>query len=84
MLLVFHCKPNAKNARIVAALEGGTYVAHLTAPARDDLANHELLNLIADKLNLPKTFVVLLRGHTSRVKHVVVPDDTDLKTLHPK
>lgn len=81
MLLVFHCKPNAKNSRIAAALEGGTYVAHLKAPARDDLANHELINLVAEKLNLPKTFVVLLRGHTSRVKHIMVPDDTSLKNL---
>ncbi len=81
MILVFHCKPNAKNSQIISSLDGRTFVATLHAPPRDGLANEELVNLVADKLNIPKSFVVLVRGHSSKVKHLEIPDGTSLAPL---
>ncbi len=56
-------------------------MATLHAPARDNLANQELINLVAKNLGIPKTFVVLRRGHSSKVKHLEIPDGTDVSKL---
>lgn len=78
MLLTIHVKPNAKITKIVSKLDDHTFVIALHAPATEGKANEELIDFLADKLNLPKTFINLKRGHNSRVKHIEVPDGTSL------
>lgn len=82
MLLVVHVKPNAKKTEVVGRYFEGTVTVALHAPATEGKANEELVRFLSEKLGIPKTFVMLRRGHHSRVKHVEVPDGAPLATLH--
>ncbi len=81
MILVVHVKPNVKQTQVVSRLDDHTFVIALRAPATEGKANVELVNFLADKLNLPKTFIKLKRGHYSRVKHLKIPANTNLLRL---
>lgn len=81
MILTVHVKPNAKETKVTGWLDSGTVVIAIHAPPAEGKANEELIKFVAESLSLPKTFVVLKRGHTSRVKHLEIPDATPLAGL---
>ena len=84
MILTIHVKPNARETKVVSKLDDHTFVIALHAQAIEGQANEELINFLADKLDIPKTFINLKRGHNSRVKHIEIPDSIDLSGLiHP-
>ena len=74
MILIIHVKPNAKVTKVISKLDDQTFVIALHAPATEGKANEELVEFLSEKLNIPKTFINLKRGHNSRVKHLEIPD----------
>jgi len=81
MLIVVHVKPNAKETKVVSHLDDHTFVIALRSPATEGKANDELVEFLSDRLNIPKTFMLLKRGHTSKIKQLVIPDETGLRSL---
>lgn len=81
MQLVVHVKPNARETRVVSQLDDHTFVISLRVPATEGRANDELVEFLADKLGIPKTFINLKRGHTNKIKQLVIPDGTGLRSL---
>ena len=63
--------PKASNKRI-KKLGKNSYKIHLTAPPVDGKANKQLIELIADKLNISKSQVKIVRGETSRKKVIEI------------
>ena len=81
MILVVHVKPNAKDTKVVDKLDDRTFIIALHAPATEGKANEELVAFLSDKLKFAKTFINLSRGNHSRVKHLEIPDGTDVRSL---
>jgi uncharacterized protein (TIGR00251 family) len=81
MILTVHVKPNAKETKVTGWLDSGTVVIAIHAPATEGKANEELVAFVAKSLKMAKMFVVLKRGHASKVKHLELPDGTSLKNL---
>ncbi|KKW44712.1 MAG: hypothetical protein UY95_C0020G0005 [Parcubacteria group bacterium GW2011_GWA2_56_7] len=78
MILTVHVKPGAKTARIERVLDETTMSVSVCAPAREGKANRALIDLLSETLHLPKTSIEIIRGATTRIKHVRVPDTTVL------
>ena len=67
--LRIHVVPNAKIDKVVGE-HGSAIKIKLRAPAVERKANAALINLLAERLKVPKLKIVLLRGHKSRDKLV--------------
>ena len=67
--LRIHVVPNAKIDK-VAGEHAAAIKIKLRAPAVESKANAALINLLAERLKVPKLKIVLLRGHKSRDKLV--------------
>ena len=65
-------KPNAKRSALLAVGEKELQIS-LHAKPQDGKANQELLNYLAELLDLPKTQLHLERGEASRHKVVSLP-----------
>lgn len=70
-LLNVKVQPKASRQQLVQTAEN-EFKAWLTSPPEKGKANAELLELLADYLNLPVSHLRLVRGETSRVKVVEV------------
>jgi uncharacterized protein (TIGR00251 family) len=81
MLLSIHVKPKAHETKFVSWLDDHTAVIAIHATPTDGEANIELIRFLSDKLSVPKTFILLKGGHTSRVKKIELPDGTSLSGL---
>ncbi len=67
--LRIHVVPNAEIDKVVGE-HGSAIKIKLGAPAVERKANAALINLLAERLKVPKLKIVLLRGHKSRDKLV--------------
>jgi uncharacterized protein len=77
-------RPNASGARLqlrvqprasrdeIAGITGGAIRVRLMAPPVDGAANDALLRLLAARLDLPRSALTLVSGHTGRTKVVAV------------
>jgi uncharacterized protein (TIGR00251 family) len=65
--IAVHIMPNAKKTE-VAGLHDDALKLRLHAPPIEGRANEALVRYVADCLDLPKTAVELVHGHTSRKK----------------
>ena len=81
MILTVEVKPGAKQTQVVAWKDAGTVVIRVAAPASEGKANRALINFLAEQLSVSKSLVEIKRGAGSRVKHIAIPDDTDLEPL---
>ncbi|MBU1126355.1 YggU family protein [Patescibacteria group bacterium] len=81
MILTVEVKPNAHESKIVAWKDRGTVVIAIKAPPVDGKANQELVKFLAKELNVPKTQIEIVRGQGSRVKHIRLPDKTNLEVI---
>jgi uncharacterized protein (TIGR00251 family) len=74
MLIAVRVIPrSSKNA---LAWEQGTLKARLTAPPVDGAANAALINLLAERLAVPRRSISIVRGETSRQKTVEIANLT--------
>jgi uncharacterized protein len=65
--------PRASIDRVDGVLDG-VLKARVTAPAVEGAANHALVRLLADELDLPRSAVRIVAGANARQKLVVVED----------
>lgn len=63
--------PNAKHLRVVQQPDGSLRV-WLTASAIEGKANKQLLNVLSEYFDRPKTSIVIARGKQSKKKSVVL------------
>ena len=63
-------KPNSKSPKIVE--EDGSLTVHLKSPPIDGKANEELIKVLADKYDVPKSRITIKSGLTSRQKLVEI------------
>ncbi len=71
MILQVRVKPRSKVSEL-SQVADGTWVAKLKAPPVDGRANDELITLVAEKFNCPKSSVTIKSGVASRIKLVEV------------
>lgn len=64
-------KPNSKQQLIQEAADGSLTV-HLKSPPIDGKANEELIKLLAEKFNIPKSQITIKSGLSSRNKLVEI------------
>lgn len=64
-------KPHAKKNQIVIS-ETGTVEVSVTSPPVDNKANEHLVRLLAEKIDLPKKSLEIIRGGHSRSKVISV------------
>ncbi len=64
-------KPNSKQQKIQEQLDGSLTV-HLKSPPVDGKANEELIKLLAEKFDVPKSDIRIKSGLSSRQKLVEI------------
>lgn len=70
-LLSLKVIPRASKNEIGEPL-GAELKLKVTAPPVDSAANRAVLDFLVDKLNLPKSALLLIRGETSRHKTILI------------
>ncbi|QIR39559.1 DUF167 domain-containing protein [Tolypothrix sp. PCC 7910] len=68
-------KPNSKQQKIEEQADGSLNV-HLKSPPVDGKANEELIKLLAEKFKVPKSYITIKSGATSRQKLVEIDTET--------
>ncbi|MBR3164336.1 DUF167 domain-containing protein [Candidatus Saccharibacteria bacterium] len=61
-------KTGVKTPARLEKTESDSFIAYLNARAHDGEANRALVELIAASFSVPKTSIVIVRGHKSRHK----------------
>ena len=69
LIVVVTVRPNAKSSELVR-ISAGEYRAAVNAAAQDGKANQALVQLLSDHFDVPKSSIVILRGHRSRKKWI--------------
>jgi uncharacterized protein len=64
-------KPNSKHQKIEEQLDGSLTV-HLKSPPIDGKANEELIKLLSEKFDVPKSYIRIKSGLSSRKKLVEI------------
>lgn len=67
--------PKSSRNRIVVD-ESGRIKVYLTAPPVDGKANTELISFLSKCLKIPKSYIVILHGDTSRKKRLAFTGHT--------
>jgi uncharacterized protein len=65
-----------RSSKNTLAWEQGMLKAHLTAPPVDGAANVALIELLAERLAVPRRNITIVRGATARQKTVEIADLT--------
>ncbi len=68
-------KPNSKQQNI-AEQPDGSLIVHLKSPPVDGKANEELIKLLSEKFDVPKSHIKIKLGLSSRQKLIEI--DTDI------
>lgn len=76
-LLRVKLKPRCHKDAINSIDEAGLLTASVTASPVQGAANKALEALLAKELGVPKTYVLVVRGHTARVKTIEIAGMTD-------
>lgn len=84
MLITVKVIPRSHKNSIVS-YENGILKIRLHAIPEKGQANEELIEFLADVFNLPKSSITIIRGHTSRIKHVEIKrlTEAELKKYCP-
>ncbi|MBE9211602.1 YggU family protein [Plectonema cf. radiosum LEGE 06105] len=67
-------KPNCKQQKIVEE-EDGSLTIHLKSPPVDGKANEELIKVLSKKFGVPKSYIYIKSGATSRQKLIEIDMD---------
>ena len=81
MILTVEVKPNAKVTKVISWRDSGTVVIAIKEPAIDGKANRALIKFLSKQLKIPQSYIEIKRGQSGRVKHVLLPDKTNIKPL---
>lgn len=73
MKLTVHVKPNARKA-IVEVLSPRELRVWVSAPPAEGKANKQLIELLAEHYNVPKSAIEIKTGAGSRIKIVEIAD----------
>lgn len=68
-------KPNARESLLEPPVDGNVWSARLKSPPVDGKANEELIRLVADYFDCPRSKVSIFRGAGSRSKLVRIEQD---------
>ena len=71
MLLSVHVKPGAKQNKL-EWMDQDTLKLWVTALAEKGKANEAVLELLAEELKIPKSRLQIVRGLTTRLKHIEI------------
>ena len=74
MRITVHVQPKARSLGVTLA-EDGSLRVRVTVPPEGGKANGAVCDLLAKVLDVPKTKVVVVTGHRSRVKTIDIPLD---------
>lgn len=69
--ILVEVRPNSKQLKI-EKITATVYKIHLTAPARDNKANHQLIEVLAEHFNTAKSLITIKAGATSKTKVVLL------------
>lgn len=72
MILQVKVKPNSKRSAIEQQPDG-TWIAFVKSPPVDGKANAELIKLVADQFDVPKSSVSIRTGAGNRLKLIELP-----------
>lgn len=72
MILQVKVKPNSKRSAIEQQSDG-TWIAFVKSPPVDGKANAELIKLVADHFDIPKSSVSIRTGAGNRLKLIELP-----------
>lgn len=67
MRITVHAKPNS-DERKIKKMDDNLYKVWTKEPAKDNKANFDILNIIAEHFHIPASSVKLLGGRTSKNK----------------
>ncbi len=73
LLITVRVQPNAKSSEIVGCVDG-VWKIKLKAPAIEGRANEELIKFLAKKIGIAKSEIEIVKGKTSRMKVLKLPD----------
>ncbi len=68
-------KPNSKVQKIEESVDG-SLIVHLKSPPVDGKANEELIKILADKFDIPKSNIKIKSGLSSRQKLIEINTDS--------
>ena len=74
MQKIIKVKPNSKEQQIIEE-EDGSLTIRLKSPPVDGKANQELIKVLSKKYNVPKSYIRIKSGASSRQKLIEI--DTD-------
>ncbi|MFX0107395.1 MAG: DUF167 domain-containing protein [Candidatus Hodarchaeota archaeon] len=80
ILVTVVVRPRSKENALISELTEESIVVNLKSPAREGRANAELVKRIAKALDLSTSNVILVAGHKSREKRLLITE-IDLDTL---
>lgn len=66
-------KPNAKQQKIEEQSDG-SLIVHLKSSPVDGKANEELIKVLSEKFSVPKSYIRIKSGATSRQKLIEIDD----------
>jgi len=81
MILSVQVKPGAQQTKVIGWRDEGTVTIAVAAPPVDGKANQELIKFLSKRLGIAKSLITIKRGHSGRVKHVELPNNTPLDYL---
>jgi uncharacterized protein (TIGR00251 family) len=80
--IVFNIKVVPGSSRtVIAGLYNGMLKVRLAAAPEKGKANQALIELLAEKFNIPKNSIAIVSGQTSKVKKVTVPATSEAKEI---
>ena len=71
--ILIEVKPNSKQEKI-EKITDSVYKIHVRAPARDNLANSAVIQLLAKHFKIAKSLISIKTGKTSKTKVIVIED----------
>lgn len=75
MQKIVKVKPNSKRQNLEEQPDGSLSV-HLKSPPIDGKANAELIKLLAEKYNVPKSYITIKSGLSSKQKLIEIDTNT--------
>lgn len=70
-VLTVKVKPSSKHQKIEQQ-DDGSWIVHLKSPPIDGKANAELIKVLSDRFDVPKSCITIRAGATSKLKRIEI------------